>query len=513
MTISPLSEPLGEQRPRILWTPSDMASSAGPEVVELAGTAGLILDDWQQYFLYYALAERPGMAGQWAANDVGLMVSRQNGKGSILEAVELADLFLLDTEMTIHSAHLFETSKEAQERLLLLIESTPDLDKFMSANGGKVWRASGQEGIELRRDGKKRRLKFKTRTKGGGRGLSGDRVIIDEAMYYTSDQDQALRPVLSARANSQMWLTGSAGDKDSTAFGRMRQIALKGSNPRLLWMEWSIDGCSEFCPRDCTEHDPQDTAESYAKANPGLGIRITVEGCEGERQMMDKPGFAQERLGVGDWPVEGEAWQVVSEEAWRRRTDVVSSAGGPHYIFGIDVTPDRKRSCIVSNARSRARENHVHCEITGRDGVLDCRPDTGWVVPRCKEIVKNLPKGGKATFVINKSHQAGPFVAELEALGFTVLTPSMLEYAQWCGKFRDSVVPGQDSIPDLLHVDQGPLSAAVAGAVKRDWDEYWAWDRANAAVDIGPLVAATLARYGYDKTAIKPVRKPKAAFV
>jgi hypothetical protein len=43
--------------------------------------------------LEHSLGEKA--TGSWAAFTVGLMVSRQNGKGSILEARELAGLFLL----------------------------------------------------------------------------------------------------------------------------------------------------------------------------------------------------------------------------------------------------------------------------------------------------------------------------------------------------------------------------------------------------------------------------------
>jgi hypothetical protein len=51
--------------------------------------------------------------GKWAAFEVGLNVARQNGKGSILEARELAGLFLLGERLIIHSAHEFATSLEA----------------------------------------------------------------------------------------------------------------------------------------------------------------------------------------------------------------------------------------------------------------------------------------------------------------------------------------------------------------------------------------------------------------
>jgi hypothetical protein len=45
--------------------------------------AGLILDDWQAWFLGESLSEQTDH--QWSAFEVGLIVSRQCGKGSVLE--------------------------------------------------------------------------------------------------------------------------------------------------------------------------------------------------------------------------------------------------------------------------------------------------------------------------------------------------------------------------------------------------------------------------------------------
>src|SRR5262245_37459467 len=102
-------------------------SSAGPEAVDLAAAAGLRLDPWQAAGLEDALGE--DSRGNWAAFEVGLIVPRQNGKGSILEARELAGLFLFGEELILHSAHEFKTAAEAFRRVLALIEGTPGLSK------------------------------------------------------------------------------------------------------------------------------------------------------------------------------------------------------------------------------------------------------------------------------------------------------------------------------------------------------------------------------------------------
>jgi hypothetical protein len=475
-------------------------------VADLAASAGLIMDPWQRHVLDVGLDERPD--GNWAAREVAIVVSRQNGKGSILEALELGDLFLLDGELTIHSAHWFPTSQDALRRLRVLIESAPALDKLFTRCRGKIWQSNGKEGVELFRDGKWRRLKFQTRTKSGGRGLSGDRVIIDEAMIYDADMDAALRPTMSARPNPQMWLLGSAGGPDSVIFGRARARGHKGEDRSLCFMEWSVEACSPFCLPDCDAHDPADERlgrdkliASYAKANPGLGIRITVEACESERSSMDKDKFAMERLGVGEWPVEGDAWAIVNKAAWFKREAPELFPPKKPLAFAIDTTPDRRWSSI---AVVGSKGDMVCGEITGSKDEDDFRPGTKWVVPRAIEIAK-ANRG--CVFVIDKGAQALGYIDELEAAGVELLLPTAREYAEACGFLIDGIT-GVGSEPTFVHHGQKALDAAVAGVTQRALADLWAWDKRSPIVNISPLVAVTLALWGHKKLVTKPKPKP-----
>lgn len=108
---------VGAQLPRVDVTPLHV-TSRGDDAVDLAAVAGLFLDPWQEHVLRGACATND--MGKWAAKNVGLIVPRQNGKGSILEARELAGLFLFGEDI-IHTAHLFGTASEHQRRLESLI--------------------------------------------------------------------------------------------------------------------------------------------------------------------------------------------------------------------------------------------------------------------------------------------------------------------------------------------------------------------------------------------------------
>lgn len=507
MTGSSPNDFLGHQNPTILHIP-ERALPVSKEAVALAEAAGLVLDDWQKMLLVQSLAETEDKywndlqgvwAGKYAAFEVGLVVSRQNGKTALLEARMLAGLFLQGEHTIVHSAHMFDTAKEAFERIESRIADNPELKREVR----KVTYSHGDEGIYMRNGA---RLRFRTRTKGGGRGFTIDTLLFDEAMILNSDQVAALMPTMSAVPNPQIWYTGSAGDKDSIHLARVRKRGIQKSDPRLLYAEWSINPCDQLCPKDCDDHDAIDSAESYAKSNPGLGIRIDIEHINSERRAMDETTFLRERLGVGTWPVEGAAYRVIEEEAWLNRVDPNSSIHG-RPVFAVDVTPDKSWAAI--GVAGENGEGMWHVEIPGHGLKWDHRTGTRWIVPRMKELYRRH-KG--AAVVLYRGAQAGDFYEEFEALGMNVLTPTMREYAQACGGFFSSVVARRGNEPDLVHLNNPPLTSAVAGADKKETDDLWRWDRISAASDISPLVATTLALWGAKKIATKPKSKPKAAW-
>ena len=147
-----------------LWSVPPSEVTEGPRAADLASLAGLDLDDWQRWVLEQGLGRS---AGKWAAFEVALIVARQNGKGSILEALELAALFLFDdVRLILHSAHEFKTAAEAFLRVRSLIDGRPEFERRVS----RVRTAAGAEAIELR-NGK--RLRFVARSSGRG-GFTAD---------------------------------------------------------------------------------------------------------------------------------------------------------------------------------------------------------------------------------------------------------------------------------------------------------------------------------------------------
>ena len=402
---------------------------------------------------------------------------------SILEARELAGLFLLGERLIVHSAHEFDTSMEHFLRIRDLIEGTPELDKRVAA----IRTANGKEGIELTSG---QRLRFRARTKGGGRGWSADLVVFDEAMEIKQASHGSILPTLSARSNPQVWYTGSAVDEwihdHGLVFAKVRERGIQGDEG-LAYFEWSAD------IGDPAKDDPEAALEiatdeeAWRQANPALGIRIATEHIAAEQRSMDPRTFAVERLGVGAWPsTDAEGDQVIPPEAWRALEDIGSEPRDPVCI-AFDVTPDRSASAIaVAGLRE---DGNVHVELVDpdRDDETASRKGTRWLIPRLAELVADH---SPAIVACDPAGPAGSFIDRLEAKGIEIEEVSMREYGQACGAIYDACEDGT-----LRHLGQPELNYAVAGAAKRALGEAWAWRRKGSATDISPLVAATLAHF------------------
>ncbi|MGW4883372.1 terminase [Streptomyces murinus] len=496
----------GVQQPRIETVPP-FVSSSGQEAIELAASVDLELDPWQRYALHVGLGEKED--GSWSAFEVAINVARQNGKGGIIEARELAGLFLLDEPLIIHSAHEFKTALEGFRRIEALITNYDHLRKRVA----RVRRTTGEEAIELLSG---QRLRFLARSGGSGRGFTGKCLILDEDMILGDDAMGALMPTLAAVEDPQVWYLGSAGiGALSVQLARLRARALAAieagvPDPSLAYLEWSINPHVRECRADCTEHDDPLAPESVARANPALGYRLSLEHTERERRTMGPEIFSRERLGVGDYPAdEDAAWAVIGKDAWEALEDADSSAEDP-VAFAIDVTPERSHASI--SVAGSVPGGGVHVEV------VDNRPGTAWVEarvealqrkwnPRCWVIDPGSPAGSLLPAIKRALRRALlPEDEELDEdqgdeldqdeepkLAAPIVTVTAREYAQACGRFYDAVVAGQ-----LVHLGQSPMATALAGARKRDLGDAWAWSRRTPGIDITPLVAGTLAPWGLE---------------
>ena len=463
---------VGAQRPRVESVPA-FEWSAAEDAVDLMELAGKPLDDWQAHVLAGAMGERTD--GRWTAFEVGLIVPRQNGKNVVIEARELAGLFILEDKVIIHSAHQFKTARKSFRDMERMIRTTPSLYSQVLGYRGqgpfeeiRGIRQNGSElSIELQNGCK---LEYQARSTGGGRGFTGDLIVLDEAYDLSMDEIAAMLPTMAARSidgNPQIWYTSSAGLVKSHALADLRERGMSGESARLAYYEWSA-------PDDAASDD----VDAWYEANPGLGVRISEEYIrETEFEAMDDEQFRRERMGI--WAkIGGES--AIPASAWARCLDHGSVAGS-RVVFAVDVPPARDVATIAAVSERPDGVRHVE--------VVDRRVGVSWVPSRLREL---RDRWNPVAVVLDEGSAAGALMPAVKREGVRTVPLSMKHYGQACAAVWDAVQQGT-----LAHTGQAELDDAVAAAQTKGLGEsLWKWDRKAPVSDISPLIAVTHAWHG-----------------
>ena len=462
----------------------------GPEVADLSRLAGYGPDPEQEMALD-AIFAIDG-SGRSVAFETAVIACRQNLKTGVFKQAALGWLFVTDERLVVWSAHEFRTSQEAFRDLDELITGSDLLRRRVK----HIYRGNGDEAIELLSGA---RVIFKTRTKGGGRGLSGRKVILDEAFALQPMHMGALLPTLSAQPDPQVLYGSSAGLPESAVLRGVRDRGRAGGDRRLAYLEWCAPSPAEACEAGtrclhalnspgCGCDDP----ENWRRANPAMGRRITVEYIAAERRALPVAEFGRERMGWWDDPVEEVNPFPVDD--WARRVDVASPRP-ERPALAVAITPDRSMAAIGTAGQVEGR-SHVD--------VLEHRPGTGWTLGRIVELYDEI---GACALALDPAGPAGALEKPLtarddsgRALFSTSPAPgerllliiNAREYAQACGALVDDVVNDR-----VRHRDRAELNAAVKTLRTRPLADAFAWSRRDSAADITPIETVTLARWGF----------------
>lgn len=246
--------------------------------------------------------------GLWVHTKFGYSIPRRNGKTELIVIREIQGL--LNGEQILHTAHRTTTSHSSWERVLKLLD-----------NAGIKYRslkATGRERIALPDTGG--RIEFRTRTSTGGLGEGFDLLVIDEAQEYTTDQESALKYVVTDSDNPQTILCGTPPTplSSGTVFVGFRNAVLEGKVENTGWAEWSVEDQSNIRDR-----------ELWYKTNPSLGTIFT------ERSVQDEIGsdeidFNIQRLGL--W-IKYNQKSAISENEWNElKVHSLPILKGPLYV-------------------------------------------------------------------------------------------------------------------------------------------------------------------------------------
>jgi hypothetical protein len=277
-------ELLGTETPRLFTPPlRELTSrtSAGFTFIDFAeDVLGLTLLPWQKWLAVHALELRDD--GRFRFRTVLVLVARQNGKSTFLQALLLWRMWADRIPMALIAAQSLEKAEEVWAGAVEMAQGSPELaaemlEPIMAAGKKELRTTFGS------------RCKVQTANRKGGRSLSADLILLDELReHHTWDAWAALTKTTMARKNPQTWATTNAGDDLSIVLNDLRETGLRQiEDPAtdFAMFEWSgADDCD------------LDDRQAWAQANPSLGRTISEESVAAARRTDPEWVFRTEVL-------------------------------------------------------------------------------------------------------------------------------------------------------------------------------------------------------------------------
>lgn len=487
-----LASPLdlkGSETPRIFTPPLrelTRETSAGFACIAFAeDIVGMTLLPWQKWLLIHALELLPD--GTFRFRTVILLVARQNGKSTILQLLALFFMYVRGAPLVIGTAQNLDIAEEVWQGAVDIAEDVPEL----AAEIKDVVRGAGKKALVLK---SRERYRVQSSNRRGGRGLSGDLVMLDELREHQSwDSWAAVTKTTLARPLAQVWAASNAGDAASIVLRHLRNMAHVSLGdpdhlgdpddevPEDVELDDSLGIFEWSAPPGCDLNDPRGTAQ----ANPSLGHMISQRALNSARRTDPEWVYRTEVLCQwSDGSLEG----PFPAGSWEAGVDPASAIpDGGRFVFAVDVSWDRS-TAHVAVAGFRA-DKLVHVEVAAS------RAGTEWVAGWL-EARSALP--GLAGVVFQaKGAPVSSLADELATTGVPVIPWAGAELGPSTGAFYDQVrIVLEHPDKGLRHRPQPILDVAAATARSRPLGDAWVWDRKHSDTDISPLVAVTAAVWG-----------------
>lgn len=495
------------------------STSRGFAVIDFAREVlGIELFPWQKWLLVHALELLPD--GSPRFRTVVVLVARQNGKSTLSQVLALYWLYVMRCRMVVGTAQTLDLAEEVWADAVDLAEAVDELAELVA----DVNRTNGRKALKLV-DGE--RYKVQAASRKGGRGLTGDLILLDELREHQTWQAwAAVTKTTMARPEAMVWALSNAGDITSVVLRHLRLQAHKsvgdpdGINSDGLGGELLDDDALEAAkaagvPEEALGAgvdalglfewsaapgcDKWDRVE-WAHANPSLGWgsiteRAIAAACatDPEVEVFRPEVLCQWNEGSNDGPFPPGAW-AASEDPRSSIPD------GADVVYGVDTEHDRSRSFIsVSGYRA---DGAVHVEVVAaRAGVEWVK---GWFADRAKPPDEDGPGRPYRVALQERGAPVSSIKADLEAIpGVEVIEWSGSALGEWTGAFYDGVTahlwtPGEgeteaDRPRRVWHLPQPVLTVPAATAVPKPLADSWVWNRKASPYGCAAMVSATAA--------------------
>ena len=459
----------GVQTPRIHTKLNDLPSK-GQELIDFAAEIGIELMEWQKFVAIHA--HKIKSDGRWAAPEIGCVLSRQNGKSTLMMLRILTGMYVWNEGLQLASAHRLTTSLETFRQIVSLIESN---DRLASEVKKIRWQ-HGAEEIELKGN---RRFVVKA-ANNAARGLSKPESIhLDELREY-KDEDawSSMRYSMMAAKNPQVWVYSSAGDQHSIILNKLRERALAaiaGSDDTIGWFEWSAEPDAPITLPSGDINWP-----AFAQANPSLGVTIHPDNI---KSVINDPIDIVRTEVLSQWvdtisaAVDAQQWALCKVEP------IALNPNEPIW-FGLDLSPDRKFAALVAGQRLGNETFYVTLLHTwSNDFSLNDLAIANDVAPYARKY--NIQT------IAYSARTAQAVASRLAHAGFHTTNMDGAIYAESCDRWLGAINSHR-----LKHSGQEELTQQTLSAAKLKYgDGAWIIGRRASRVAVCASVATSLVSY------------------
>lgn len=497
---------LGTEVPRIFTPPRRELTpdtTHGYAAIAFAeDVLGVRLFPWQKWLLLHALeldepdpADPPGTPPRYRFRFCIVEVARQNGKTMLMLILALWHIYALDSAMVIATAQDLANAERAWSEAVEWAQADEELEELIEkVNLGHPKYMRLVTGCQYRVAAASRK---------GGRGFSGDLILLDELREHQSwDSWSAVTNTMNARPRAQAWAFSNAGDALSTVLRYLRAQAHRdlgwpdgdgdaeilealdeemaeyldevGDDGVLGWFEWSADPDAKRTDR-----------RAWAQANPSMNHTDIVENCVTERAiaaaLRTNPPSQFEIEVLCRWVSMAEAGPF-PEGSWRETLDNDARPAPEAARYVCLAMSWNRGKCYIARA---AKDDDGHPVA----GIAADRTGTDWVIPWLLEH-----RDSYAGIIIQSN--GAPETSLIDDISHALLpdgAPANLPVISWAGPDLGSATGlvfdrlDKRTIRHLAH--PGLDAAATSASVKVLSQGAWVIDLAASPTDAAPLKA------------------------
>ncbi len=449
----------GVTEPRI-WTKSPDLPSYGIDFIEWCESIGYLLLPWQQFLAHEICKVTED--DKWYFKEVGVIISRQNGKSTFMQLMILWRMFALGQKLQVHTAHKLTTSSEIFWKIDDTIQSHAKLvDDF-----GKKYESKGSQEIKLKSGGR-----YLVRANNSAsRGIAApDTIYMDEVREFHDDEVwSSLRYTQMATPNPQTLIFSNAGDQHSIVLNRLRErglAAAAGADDRIGWFEWSAEpGC-----------DIRDK-NAWMQANPSAGYTISLDNLEAA--MSDEESIVRTELlcqwvSVVNPAINPSNWNAGAKKDLKLDREALT-------WMAIDLSPNRQEGSLVAAQQEGDNINVVLLQTWTNPINLDAK--------QIANDVADWVRKYQTETVAYSRQTSGAIAALLSPAGISTTSIDGSVYGQACDEMLTAITSGR-----LFHPEQDEFTRQVLSAVKLPFkDGGWYLGRKVSNATICAAVAMAM---------------------